>query len=295
RIKVAILDTGIDIKHPNIYLERRRILKHESFIDGDATVDASGHGTHIAGIVLDLTTNVDLCIAKFVSQPLEGNQTCADMRKALQRARLDWKVNMISLSFGFSKVGPNDPIQKEIEKCLNDNIVVFASASNDGGNRPRTYPGNYHRVLCIHSATGVGDGSSFSPTPETDARDHNFSAVGECVKSCWPVKEPLTADKYKHMSGTSFATPVAVSIAAFMVGYIQRKMPNYDWNVEPLSPEGIQIIFRMMSRGNKRDGYDWISPQWFFTKNIEGKIQQDLIQELRGYPKATDAKSMETK
>jgi len=192
---------------------------------------------------------------------------------------------MISLSFGFSKVATLDLIQKEIENCLNDNIVVFASASNDGGNRPRTYPGNYDRVLCIHSATGAGDGSSFSPTPETDTREHNFSAVGEGVKSCWPVGGFKTADKYKHMSGTSFATPVAVSTAAFMVGYIQRTMPNYDWNVEPLSPEGMQRIFRMMSKGNKRNGYDWISPQWLFTKYNGGKIQQDLIQELRGYPK----------
>lgn len=191
---------------------------------------------------------------------------------------------MISLSFGFSKVGAKDAVQKEIESCLNNNLVVFASASNDGGNRPRTYPGKYNRVICIHSATGTGDHSSFSPTPETDSGQHNFSAVGECVKSYWPMKEAGTGT-HKYMSGTSFATPIAVSIAVFMLGYIDRKMSNYEWNIEPLSPEGVRVIFDMMSRGNRRDGYDWLSPEWFFTKYNEDKIQQDLIHELRGYPK----------
>jgi hypothetical protein len=197
---------------------------------------------------------------------------------------------MVSLSFGFGKTGTPDKIQKEIENCVNAGIIVFASASNDGGNRPRTYPGNYGRVLCVHSATGMGDGSSFSPTPEeTDTKKHNFSAVGECVKSYWPLKDPNAADaaskKYKYMSGTSFATPVAVSIAAFMVGYIQKNMPDHEWNVEPLSPGGMQTIFRMMSKENKRDGYDWISPQWFFLKYGEDKIKQDLVYELRGFLK----------
>lgn len=189
---------------------------------------------------------------------------------------------MISLSFGFSKTGTPDKIQKEIEKCLNDGIIVFASASNDGGNRPRTYPGNYDRVLCIHSATGVGDASTFNPTPE-DTKKDNFSTVGECVKSYWPLKDQDAPDaaskKYKYMSGTSFATPVAVSIAAFMVGYIQKEMPDYAWNVEPLSPEGMRTIFRMMS--SQRTEYDWISPEWFFNRYNEGKIKEDLAQELR--------------
>ncbi|RYP40845.1 hypothetical protein DL768_010566 [Monosporascus sp. mg162] len=51
-------------------------------------------------------------------------------------------------------LGALDTVKQEIEKCFKDNINVFASASNDGTNMPRTHPGKYNRVLCIHSATG---------------------------------------------------------------------------------------------------------------------------------------------
>ncbi|KAF4976943.1 hypothetical protein FDECE_18415 [Fusarium decemcellulare] len=292
RIKVAILDTGIDMAHPDILSSTGRISDHKSFVGGDATTDRSGHGTHIAGILLNLTNNVDLYIAKFadVSRYNDSENTLVRDRilQALRHARLEWKVDMISLSFGFSKVSAPDLIQNEIEECLNNKIVVFAAASNDGGQRPRTYPGRYDRVLCIHSADGHGNGSSFSPTPENTSKGDNFSTVGECVQSYWPVGDSQAADKYRYMSGTSFATPVAVSIAALMMGYIQRKMTAYHWRTQPLSPGGIQRIFRMMARGNERNGYDWICPEWFFARYNEDKIQQDLIDELGGYkPKGT--------
>ncbi|KAJ5387336.1 hypothetical protein N7509_009877 [Penicillium cosmopolitanum] len=288
RIKVAIIDTGFDINHPRLNGENR-IKEYKSFNGGDVTVDTSGHGTHIAGILLELTSNVDLYIEKFVNSRICGEEENITIRerivRALRHARETWKVHMISLSFGFNKTGTRDEVKEEVEECLNNNIVVFASASNDGGNRPRTYPGKYNRVLCIHSASGVGDKSWFSPTPEEpDTKQDNFSAVGDCVSSYWPLNDPNVANVgSKYMSGTSFATPVAVSIAAFMLGYIQRKIPHYDWNIKPRSPEGIQKIFRMMSKGNKRDGYDWISPQWFFGNYLPEKIKSDLIHEPQGY------------
>jgi hypothetical protein len=51
RIKVAVLDTGVDSSHTAI---EGNVCDYTSFIDGDASVDADGHGTHIAGIILVL-------------------------------------------------------------------------------------------------------------------------------------------------------------------------------------------------------------------------------------------------
>jgi hypothetical protein len=65
RLKVAILDTGID---SNIidFKDESRIICQKSFVEDD-TRDTSGHGTSIAGIILDLTTNVDIYIGKIMS------------------------------------------------------------------------------------------------------------------------------------------------------------------------------------------------------------------------------------
>lgn len=62
-IKVAIIDSGIEYNH--LELDRSRIRSWKSWIeDSDAIVDKVGHGTHIAGIILQLTTNVELYIGK---------------------------------------------------------------------------------------------------------------------------------------------------------------------------------------------------------------------------------------
>lgn len=70
RIKVAILDSGIDMENTDIDAQSDRIKSIRSWVDGKIGVEAkrggdlSGHGTHIAGIILDLAPDVDLYIAR---------------------------------------------------------------------------------------------------------------------------------------------------------------------------------------------------------------------------------------
>lgn len=73
RIKVAILDTGADANHQDF--QGKPIMEYKSFLNGgDARVDPSGHGTHIAGIILDLTSNVELYIAQVTDTRLFVNR-----------------------------------------------------------------------------------------------------------------------------------------------------------------------------------------------------------------------------
>ncbi|KAH7371575.1 hypothetical protein BKA66DRAFT_183758 [Pyrenochaeta sp. MPI-SDFR-AT-0127] len=251
-VKVAVLDTGVDITHPDI---QGNICDHKSFINDDPTVDHSGHGTHIAGVILDLTTNIDLYIGQVMKS--RKSEDKRPIIEALIHARKIWKVDMISLSFGFRMSSNPDLVQEEIDACLKAGIIVFASASNDAGNKPRTYPGGYDDVLCIHSATGAGNASYFNPSPVP--RADNFCFVGDCVKSCWPM-DRLDFDNdeqgQKYLSGTSIATPVAVSVAVFMIHYIRKEFPEHHWNIKPWSPKGIRKIFDMMA--HERGGYHWL-------------------------------------
>lgn len=187
---------------------------------------------------------------------------------------------MVSLSFGYHRPAIPDTVWDEIDTCLKANIIVFAAASNDAGNKPRTYPGEYNGVLCIHSATGEGNASIFNPSP-LDEPDGNFSFVGEELNSHRALGTgdfPLQ-DLTQRRSGTSFATPVAVAMAAFMIGYIRRKIKDHYWAIKPLSPLGIQKIFSAMS--HKRDNYNWIDPEWYFLKFTQEKIKEDLKHLLR--------------
>ena len=66
RLKLAVLDSGIDGQH--LYFdEEDRIVDGKSWVPGAARQDSSGHGTHVAGLVLDLTRNVDIYVARITA------------------------------------------------------------------------------------------------------------------------------------------------------------------------------------------------------------------------------------
>ncbi|KAI0418851.1 peptidase S8/S53 domain-containing protein [Xylaria grammica] len=274
RLKVAILDSGIDMQHPDFTDEDRdRIKERVTFIGGDADVDIAGHGTHVAAIILRLTKNVDLYIGKITNTSSVSQRE--EIVEALKCARTQWGVHMITLSFGFDTVRSPDTMGDEIRQCLHEGIMIFASASNDGGEGSRTYPAKYPGVICAHSTTWRGSKAERNPGLE---EGRNFSFVGEHVRPIWPAKNPADDNRMKYKSGTSYAAPVAVSMAAFMIGYIQKKMPGYAWVIKPWSPVGISRIFGMMAV--EIDGYDWVSPTRYLKYTKEGKIIGDLQQYL---------------
>lgn len=84
-IKVAIIDTGIDALHPSIRDEchwipggtgEKRIRDYAQWVENPKVEDVSGHGTHIAGIILNMTQNVELYIGRFteLGKPNEADK-----------------------------------------------------------------------------------------------------------------------------------------------------------------------------------------------------------------------------
>lgn len=67
RVKVAILDTGVDMNH-NIFKNkdiRKRIKKREDFVDGDGdTTDICGHGTHCVAVLNRVAPWADIYVAR---------------------------------------------------------------------------------------------------------------------------------------------------------------------------------------------------------------------------------------
>ena len=65
-VKIAILDTGLDIDHDCIEAHAERI-QGENWLSkprSKSLHDSHGHGTHIAGIILDLIPHSDVFVAK---------------------------------------------------------------------------------------------------------------------------------------------------------------------------------------------------------------------------------------
>jgi subtilisin family serine protease len=66
-VRIAVLDTGIDKKHPFIRgaLRTERIIVAKSFVSGDESVDdAFGHGTYVTSLLLKVALDAKLYVAR---------------------------------------------------------------------------------------------------------------------------------------------------------------------------------------------------------------------------------------
>lgn len=67
RIRIGVLDTGICMDNKFIKMNLERI-KYRSFVTGDPDPevhsDLVGHGTHVAGLLLQVAPNADIFVAK---------------------------------------------------------------------------------------------------------------------------------------------------------------------------------------------------------------------------------------
>lgn len=187
---------------------------------------------------------------------------------------------------GFSHMIPGyDEVEKAIEKAYAKDVLIFAAASNGGGNNGRAYPAREKLVFCIHSTDARGNRSKFSPTAED--RKQNFATIGEAVESLWRTSSGESDEKAVRVkSGTSFATPIAASIAAFLLLYARVNLM-----IEPSIAKRLkknQHMERLLVTLSEksvtspgRDGYQYISlsrhPDNFFGREVEA-INYDFRQ-----------------
>lgn len=83
RVKIAILDSGIDARHPLLLEYKDRIRAQKSWTQQSAEEDKEGHGTHAAGLILKTAPNAEIYVAKVfnVSKFFTGTaQRISDVR-----------------------------------------------------------------------------------------------------------------------------------------------------------------------------------------------------------------------
>jgi subtilisin family serine protease len=96
RIKVAILDTGIDWKDPYILGARDRITEYRNFVkdredcsDKQNVDDDFGHGTHATALLLKTSLNTDICVARVAKDgQLDNPNNIADV--SFRSQILEW-------------------------------------------------------------------------------------------------------------------------------------------------------------------------------------------------------------
>ena len=222
-IKVAILDTGLDLKHLD-YQERTIVSK--SFVFGEDVQDEQGHGTHCAGTACGLlkptqlprygvASEAELYVGKVLGN--QGFGTTASIFAGMEWA-LASGCHIISMSLG-SSTKPGEPYSQIYEnvakKILDRGTLIIAAAGNEsrrskGIIAPVGSPANCPSVMAVAALDSKMQVADFScGGTDLEGGQVDIAAPGVDVYSSVPM--PKQYDRY---NGTSMATPHVAGIAA---------------------------------------------------------------------------------
>jgi subtilisin family serine protease len=219
-VKVAILDTGIDVDWNGTELDIKGGVNFvgtakDGSTDPNDWTDKDGHGTHVAGIVAaldddDLYVGVAPEVFLYAVKVLGGGGrgTYEDLIQGIE-----WAVNngmqIVSMSLGGYE--NSQAVNDTCKSAYNAGVLLVAASGNDGdGNAtntdPISYPAAYDSVIAVGGTDendNVWEYSSTGPHVE-------LSAPATNIPSLW--KYPLLATA----SGTSMATPHVSGTAALI-------------------------------------------------------------------------------
>jgi len=232
-IVVGIVDTGVDIDHPD--LKNNILSSGRDFANDDYNaMDDHGHGTHVAGIIAAETNNntgvsgvcweCKILPVKVFDRNAKG-QTAWVANGIIWAA--DQGVRVINLSLGGPDVIPNITLENAIKYAYEKNIILIAAAGNDG-TKGVWHPAAYDNYVLAVSATDHNDhlvtlqstgelwGSNFGP--EVDV-----AAPGINILSTWPVNLWRRGHPgwkgYNYIFGTSMSTAFVSGMAALIVSH----------------------------------------------------------------------------
>ncbi len=241
---VAVIDTGVDLKHPdlreNIWRNTKEIPGNGRDDDGSGCIDDifgcdivnkdgspqddNGHGSHVAGIVAALGDNATgiagvafgtkVVVVKALDA--QGSGFVSSIVKAIDYVTTlksrGVRISVINLSLGGGSY--SDALFRAVERARNHDILTVAAAGNEGSNNDVTplYPAN----LSLDSVVSVA-------ATDRDANLATFSNYGvSTVHIAAPGSSILSTAllssgvSYRTLSGTSMATPHVAGVLALI-------------------------------------------------------------------------------
>ena len=209
-IKVAIVDTGIDLDHPDLFENIKgqiNIIKPKKSGDDD-----SGHGTHVAGIVaaadnligvIGIGPEIGLYSVKVLDK--KGRGWLSDLIDGL-----DWciekNIQVINMSLGSLQDNPS--FYEAVTRTYHAGITLVAAAGNYGQEGGEiSYPARYPETIAVSSVDQFGNWDIFS----SYGIEIDLAAPGVGVRSTF------NDGFYEVLSGTSMAAPHVTGTVALLL------------------------------------------------------------------------------
>lgn len=238
---VAVLDSGLDIKHPD--LKDRVWYDHKlcdnisnpsvkacngfNFLDNNnILIDDIGHGTHVAGIIAANRNSIGVAGAsdsrikimplKVMNSQVNGfvynGKVVTDIIANAMIFAIKNGAEVINLSLGWPKLIDLAKVKAAFDLAEKNNVIVVAAAGNNNKDLP-TFPCSYENVICVGAIDNRGELADFT----NHGSKVDITAPGESIVSTYPSNlesRVLRIKNYETKRGSSQAAPfVAAAIA----------------------------------------------------------------------------------
>lgn len=229
-VTVAVLDTGVELDHPEL---QDALLPGRDFVDiidgakrflgdflgaDDAPNDEVGHGTHVAGIVAAAGRRMPVGVVPrcrilpvrvlgALRRP-EGpvGAGLIDNINAGIKWAIDQGAQVLSMSLGVERDGGELPHEEVVDYARQKGVSIVAASGNDGSSTTRYYPGALPYAIAVGAVDPAGEVAAFS----TWGEQVDLVAPGTDIYSTYP------GHGYAFSSGTSHATPFVAGGVAML-------------------------------------------------------------------------------
>lgn len=206
-IKVAVLDTGVDTKHPDL-----KHLAGAVDMTGQGPEDRNGHGTWCLGAIgangrmVGVAPECELYSVKVMRDDGSG-----DTKGII--AGLEWclinDIDIVSMSLGGPKPS-GTAYHQVIQELYKSSSLIVAAAGNHGALFPNQdtvgYPAEWPEVCAVIAVDITKGLAGFS----SRGAQAEIGAAGVEVWGLWP------GGGYAKLSGTSMATPVIAGASTLL-------------------------------------------------------------------------------
>jgi subtilisin family serine protease len=230
-VRVAVLDTGIDETHPDL---AGKVALAESFLgDGQAHIDPSGHGTHVASTIAGSgAASGGQLRGVAPGATLLSGRVCSGAGRcpfSAILAGLEWAVaneaQIVNLSLGGLDDPEIDPLEEAINTLSAQHGTLFVVAAGNAGFEPGSVssPSTADAALSVGAVDRLGARAPFSgqgPRVGDRAIKPDLTAPGVGIVAARAAGTQLgtpVGDFYARLNGTSMATPHVAGAAALLL------------------------------------------------------------------------------
>ena len=207
--RVWIIDTGVDIDHPDLNVDT---VLSKSFVSSETSVeDNNGHGTHVAGIIGALNNSFGVVgvaagtkIIALKALDGDGKGSTSQLIMALNYVGQNAKAGeVVNMSLGSDTISA--ALDNAVLNLAEKGILFAIAAGNESEKADLSSPGrvNNPNVFTVSAIDSLGRFASFSNFGN-DVVD--LAAPGVNIVSTY------SKGRYARLSGTSMAAPHVAGI-----------------------------------------------------------------------------------